>query len=117
MIDISGQNHTRQKKKKKKKKRERERENRCSFTHKQKPQTILQYHWSNQNKVITLCIIGVLLYTPIKGGLKVKALSWTLRDAGLSPAWCSTFPALYLLQEKIIYLIDIKQMRNILGKW
>ena len=28
------------------------------------------------------------------GGLKVKALSWTPRDAGLSPAWCSTFSAL-----------------------
>ena len=28
------------------------------------------------------------------GGLKVRALAWTARDAGLSPAWCSIFSCL-----------------------
>ena len=28
------------------------------------------------------------------GGLKVKAVGQTPRDVGLSPTWCSTFPAL-----------------------
>ena len=31
------------------------------------------------------------------GGLKVKALGQTLRDAGSSPAWHSSFPASKLL--------------------
>ena len=34
--------------------------------------------------------------------LKVKALGWTLRDAGLSPAQCYPFHLYDSLQEKII---------------
>ena len=38
------------------------------------------------------------------GGLKVKALSQTLRDAGLSSAWQSSFPALQNCSRENIYL-------------
>ena len=30
------------------------------------------------------------------GGLNIKALTWTVRDVGLSPAWCYPFPCLYI---------------------
>ena len=41
------------------------------------------------------------------GGLKVKALSQTPRDAGLSPAQCSLFLQKIALRENIIYLIAV----------
>ena len=44
------------------------------------------------------------------GGLKVKALAQTVRDAGLSPAWHYPFPCLYIHSKEksnfsIIYLV------------
>ena len=45
------------------------------------------------------------------GGLKVKALTQTVRDVGSSPAQCSSFPAKFL-KRKLITINSYKQFEN-----
>ena len=48
------------------------------------------------------------------GGLKVKALAWTARDAGLSPAWHYPFPCLIIhSKEKFISYIYISEWEHL----
>ena len=48
------------------------------------------------------------------GGLKVRALAQTVRDAGSSPACCSIFLVSKIaLREKIINLIHISNLINV----
>ena len=47
------------------------------------------------------------------GGLKVKALTWNVRDAGLSPAQCYTFHLYYLIHSKRkLFIIHISELRT-----
>ena len=47
------------------------------------------------------------------GGLKIKALGQTPRDAGLNPTWHCTFHLYEFTLRENYYLIHISELRNV----